>query len=795
MKIDIIGAGPAGLYFAILAKKSYPDAHIEVTERNRPDDTFGFGIVLSAETLSNLKAADTPSYLAIRENFAYWDDIYTHFKGQVLRSSGHGFSGIRRLALLSILQRRAGELGVVVHYGRTDGGLAAHRDADLIVAADGINSAVRNELAGVLEPEIETHQNRFVWLGARMSLPGFTYSFRANEAGIWNLHAYQYAPGECTLVVETTDAAFQASGLALDDEAATAAYVATLFAEELKGHPVLTNRSVWRQFPTVTCARWHHDNVVLIGDAAHSAHFSIGSGTKLALEDAIALHAALCRQAGPRTGLTPAALSAALSAYEEARRDEAGRITHAARVSLAWFEHVERLWQLDPLQFNYSLLSRSKQITHENLRLRDPALVDSMETWWNERTARALDIALPAGFRAPPLFAPFVLRGLTLTNRVVVAPMDQYSATLGLPDDWHLVHYGSRAVGGAGLLFTEMTCVAPAARISPGCTGIWNDEQEAAWTRIVQFVHARSQAKFALQLGHAGRKGSTQLGWEEMDVPLPQGNWPLIAPSPLPYRPGINAVPRAMNRRDMDEVIEDFVACARRGQRAGFDLLELHMAHGYLLGSFLSPVTNRRGDAYGGSLARRLRFPLELFEAVRAVWPAARPMSVRVSATDWIPGGLTGADAVAIARAFKAAGCDLIDVSTGQTDPSARPVYGRMYQAQFSEQIRLETGIATMAVGAITSADQVNTLLVSGRADLVALARPHLADPYFTLHAAAAADFRGVAWPQQYLAGAEQLYTLARRQREEEAERRGRLPALIGDGIGPGGSGAMPEKG
>ena len=795
MNIQIVGAGPAGLYFAILAKKSFPDARIEVSERNGPDDTFGFGIVLSDETLGNLKQADEPTYREIAAHFAYWDDIYTQFRGTVSRSTGHGFSGIRRLTLLQILQRRATELGVVIRYGVDDRGVDAHPDADLIVAADGINSPIREALKTSFAPEVDLRTNRFTWLGAKMNLPGFTYSFREDtlspadgphKPGIWNMHAYQFTPmhddpgaplGECTIVIETTDEAFKAAGLSPTDEAATARFVERLFAEDLGGHAVLTNRSHWRQFPTITCKTWHHavprpagrsTQVVLLGDAAHTAHFSIGSGTKLALEDAIALHAAVAAQ--------PDDLRHALASYEAGRRDEVGRIQHSANVSLVWFENVRRFWTMEPIQFNYSLLSRSKQITHENLRLRDPALVAGIEAWWNRERAADLGATLPATFAAPPMFSPLMLRDLVLTNRVVVSPMAQYSAVDGMPNDWHFVHYTTRALGGAGLVFVEMTCPSADARITPGCTGLWTHAQAAAWKRIVDFSHRHSDAKLCLQLGHAGRKGSTQVGWEKMDNPLDEvlhgPNWGLFAPSPLAYRAGVNATPRPMTTKDMDRIRDQFVASARLADEAGFDMLELHMAHGYLLASFLSPVTNQRDDAYGGSLANRMRYPLEVWDAVRAAWPAHKPMSVRVSATDWMAGGTTGADTVAIAKTFKAHGCDLIDVSTGQTDPASKPVYGRMYQATFAEQVRLEAGIATMAVGAVTTADQVDTLLVSGRADLVALARPHLADPYFTLHAATAAGYEGTSWPAQYVPGAQQAYTLARRAREDDAKKR-----------------------
>jgi anthraniloyl-CoA monooxygenase len=769
MKFDVIGAGPAGLYFAILTKKSHPQAEIRVVERNRPDDTFGFGIVLSDETLNNLRLADEPSYRDVAANFAYWDDIYVHYKGSVLRSSGHGFSGINRLTLLQILQRRAAALGIDVSYQTEDAGLASHRDADLVVGADGINSQTRKQLERELGVTIEMRPNRFVWLGAKTTLPGFTYSFRENEHGIWNLHAYMYRAGECTLVVETTNDAFLKSGLGVEDEQATAAYVAKVFGKELNGAPVLVNRSFWRQFPVVRCKVWHHDNVVLLGDAAHSAHWSIGSGTKLALEDAIALHQAVVRH--------PADSRAALRAYETERRLEAERIQHSANTSLVFFENVRRFWHMDPVQFNFALMSRSKQITYENLRKRDESVIREVDGWWARHVAKEAKLGLPRDFRAPPpLFSPFSLRGMPLMNRVVVSPMCQYCAEDGTPTDWHFVHYGARAVGGAGLMFTEMACVAPDARITPGCAGLYRPEHVAAWKRIVEFVHVHTDCRIALQLGHAGRKGSTQLGWEEMDHPLPKANWPLVAASPLPYYPGVSQVPKEMTRKDMDRVRNQFVSAAKLGVVCGFDMLELHMAHGYLLASFLSPITNRRSDAYGGSLENRLRFPLEVFEACRAVWPEDRPMSVRISATDWIAGGNTGEDAVAIAKAFKARGCDLIDVSTGQTDPASKPVYGRMFQATFAEQIRNEAGIATMAVGAITTADQVNTLVASGRADLVALARPHLADPYFTLHAAAEYQamgypLEGVSWPKQYLSGRDQAYLLARRARAEAEAR------------------------
>ena len=817
MKVEVLGGGPAGLYAAILIKKSFPNARIHVTERNAPTDTFGFGIVLSDETLENLRRADEPSYRNIARSFAYWDDIYVHYKDHVMKSGGHGFSGLRRLNLLSILQIRAGQLGIGIDYQTAAPPVdLVAREADLVIAADGINSAVRETWKQHFKPVTELRSNKFCWLGADMELPGFTYAFKENEHGIWNLHAYMFTkPGDapqCTFVLETTGAAFKSAGLTVEDEARTAAYCEELFAHVLNGHQVLTNRSHWRNFPTIKCEKWRHENVVLLGDAAHTAHWSIGSGTKLALEDAIALNASLQRIAGIETGdgrnaramnpggapawNHPAAvvmedfdLRAALADYEATRREEADRIQHSANVSLGWFENARRFWNMHPVQFNFSLMSRSKAITFENMRLRDAASVAELEQWWNDEVAktegvsaarasgagRATDAGANAAdassaakpTRVPPMFAPFHLRGMRLRNRVVVSPMAQYMAQDGTPGDWHLVHYGARAVGGAGLVFTEMTCPSAGARITPGCTGLYNDAHAVAWTRIVDFTHANSSAKICLQLGHAGRKGSTQLGWHEMDRPLrkAEDNWPLIAPSALAYNDG-NQVPRAMTRADMERVRDEFVASAQRAIDCGFDMLELHMAHGYLLASFVTPVTNRRTDEYGGTLENRLRWPLEVWDAVRAVWPQPRPMSVRLSATDWIAGGITGTDTVQIAKIFKAHGADLIDVSSGQTDPASKPVYGRMFQAQFSEQVRYDAGIATMAVGAITTADQVNTLLASGRADLVALARPHLADPSFTLHAAAEYDCREAGWPKQYLSGAQQAHTLAARAKE-----------------------------
>lgn len=741
MRINILGGGPAGLYLAILLAKRDSSHAIRAIERNAPDDTFGWGVVFSDETLGNLEEADPESYEAITRAFAYWDAIDIHYKGTRIRSRGHGFCGLARKRLLSILQERARGLGVDVAFHTEIDDVDALRDCDLFVGADGVNSKVRARYADVLRPTVDVRKSRYMWLGSRQRFDAFTFSFRENEHGVFQIHAYQFDADTSTVIVECDEQSFKNAGLDRASTDDSIAYCQRLFAEELSGHALLANRSRWVQFPTVTLERWHHENVVLIGDAAHTAHFSVGSGTKLALEDAIALADALSR---------PGSLEEQLAAYEEERRPWVGKTQKAAQQSLEWFEDARRYFVLEPMQLAISLLTRSRRITHENLRLRDPELIDRADRWYLAQQGQPLP---PEGEKpCTPMFTPFSLRDLRLENRVVVSPMCMYSAKDGVPDDWHLVHLGSRAIGGAGLVFTEMTNVSPEGRITPGCTGIWNEEQALAWKRIVDFVHARSGAKIGLQLGHAGRKGSTKVPWEGYDVPLDEGNWELLAPSAIPFREGM-LVPRAMTRADMDRVTADYVRSTELAILAGFDLLELHLAHGYLLSSFLTPVSNRREDEYGGTLENRMRYPLEVFDAVRAAWPASKPMSVRISATDWVEGGFTGDDAVVLARALKDHGADIIDVSTGMTSPDAQPVYGRMYQTPFADRIRNEVGIPTLAVGNITSADQVNTILLAGRADLVALARPHLRDPYFTLRAAEELEHWDVRYPEPYFLG------------------------------------------
>lgn len=752
MRIACLGGGPAGLYFAIAMKRRDPSHEIVVVERNRPFDTFGWGVVLSDETLANLATADPESAEAIRREFVYWDDIAVSYRGTVTRSSGHGFCGIGRKRLLNILQERAHALGVELRFETEIDGLEPYRSYDLIVAADGANSKVRTTLAHVFKPDIDVRACKYIWLGTHQKFDdAFTFIFEETEHGwVW-AHAYQFDAETATFIVECSEKTWRRAGFASLSQDEMIAACEKIFARNLGGHRLMTNArhlrgSAWLSFNRVLCQTWSHENVVLMGDAAATAHFSVGSGTKLALESAIALAEYLHSES---------TMHAAFRRYEDERRTEVLRLQSAARNSTEWFEQVERYLHLDPVQFNYSLLTRSQRISHENLRQRDKAWLEGAEMWFEEQATGEK----PNASRAP-MFTPFRLRDLHLKNRVVVSPMAQYRAVDGTPGDWHLVHYAERAKGGAGLVTTEMTCVSSEGRITPGCTGLYAPAHEAAWKRIVDFIHAETDAKVAIQLGHSGPKGSTQLGWETMDAPLADGNWPVMGPSPVAWSPA-NQMPREMTRTDMDTVRDEFVRAAEMANRAGFDMLELHYAHGYLMSAFITPLTNRRADAYGGGLENRMRFPLEVYAAVRAVWPAGKPISVRISANDWVGvEGVTPEDAVVIARMLHAAGVDIIDVSAGQTSKAARPVYGRMFQTPFSDRIRNEIGIATMAVGNIYEPDHVNSILMAGRADLCCLARPHLADPYWTLHAAAQLGFTGETWPKPYLAGRDQLHRL-----------------------------------
>jgi anthraniloyl-CoA monooxygenase len=756
MKVAIIGGGPAGLYAAILLKKQRPQAEITVHERNRADDTFGFGVVFSDATLDNFEKYDPPSYRRITQEFAYWDDIAVHFRGTVHRVGGNGFCGCSRRALLLILQERARELGVILQFENDIDDESRFPDADLIVLADGINSRFRDKYADHFRPETDLRSNKFAWMGSTKPLDAFTFIFQETEWGPFIAHAYQYETGRSTWIFETDAATFTRAGLEGLSEKQSADRMSEIFGWFLDSHPLLINRSMWRNFPMIRSQRWVKDNMVLLGDAKATAHFSIGSGTKLAMEDAIALAEAMANAS---------TVDDALQKYEQGRREEVEKTQHAADVSLVWFEHVDRFWDFDPVQFAFGVMTRAKAITYDNLTLRAPDFVGEVDKAF-ARQVRAKGFDVDVDKPVAPMFQPFKLREMEVANRAVVSPMCMYSAKEGVPVDFHLVHYGSRAIGGAGLIFTEMTCVGRDARITPGCTGLWNDEQQTAWTRIVDFVHANSAAKICLQLGHAGRKGATKLMWEGMDRPLEQGAWDTVSASPMPYFPD-SQVPREMDRAAMDRVKAEFVAATERGEACGFDMLELHCAHGYLLASFISPLTNQRTDEYGGTLANRLRYPLEIFAAMRAAWPVHKPMSVRISATDWAEGGITSDDAVAIARAFGEAGVDLVDVSTGQTVHDAEPVYGRMFQTPFSEQVRNEARLATMCVGNITTSDQVNTILAAGRADLVALGRPHLVDPTFTMRAAAWYGAADVACPPQYLPGKEQIFRNSVRDRQD----------------------------
>ena len=773
MRVLVIGGGPGGLYAALLLKRRDPRAHVAVVDRNRPDDTFGWGVVLSDLTVANLHAADPASATPISSALHHWDDIEVHFAGQTIRSGGHGFSGIGRHRMLSILQQRCRELGVqLTHEHEVDANALATivRDGefDVVVAADGINSSIRNQFAATYQPDVDVRLCRYVWLGTPRQFDAFTFAFRETTSGWFQAHAYQFAADASTFIVETPTDVWDREGLADMSTSDSIAFCEQLFDFVLEGSPLQSNAShlrgssQWSRFPRVTCAEWVHwvelgDRrvpVILLGDAAHTAHFSIGSGTKLAMEDAIALDGHLA--ASPRD------LAGAIALYHAERSVEVLKLQNAARNSTEWFEHVDRYARLAPEQFAYSLLTRSQRISHENLRVRDRAYVEAFERWFAHRSGLDLD----QGTAPPPaIFTPFRVRDVMLPNRIVVSPMAQYTANDGMPTDWHFVHLGARATGGAGMVMTEMTCVSPEGRITPWCTGLWNEAHRDAWARIVRFVHEYSPAKIGLQLGHSGGKGATKKMWEGVDQPLSSGEWPLMAASEQQYLPGVSQVARAMTVAEMDRVTEEFVRATELGRSAGFDWLELHCAHGYLLSSFLSPLTNHRDDEYGGSLENRVRFPLRVFAAMRAAWPTNLPMSVRISAHDWAAGGNTGDEAVEMARMFRASGADMIDVSAGQVVNHERPVFGRMWMTPFADRIRQEACIATIAVGAITDADQANGIIASGRADLVAVGRPHLVNPAWTLTEAARWGYDGATWPDQYLAGKHQLDRLIARER------------------------------
>jgi anthraniloyl-CoA monooxygenase len=750
MKIACIGGGPGGLYFAISAKRRNPGHEIHVYERNRADDTFGWGVVFSDQTLSNLRENDPVSSDRIFAAFHHWDDIDIHFRGERIRTSGHGFAGLSRKRMLLILQERARELGVHLHFETEIDSVDDVGECDLVIACDGLNSKIRKQFAEHFEPDVELRKNKFIWLGTHKVFDAFTFLFEETEHGWVQVHAYRFDEDTSTFIVECTEKTWLALGIDKMTKPESNRFVEKLFADYLDGHELMDNAahlrgSAWLTFPRVGNRKWYHENIILLGDAAHTAHFSIGSGTKLALEDAIELAARLEEHDS---------LEKALAIYQEHREVEVLKLQSTARNSTEWFENVERYAGFEPQQFAYALLTRSQRVSHDSLRKRDPEWMNSFEHWFAERAGVPAETL--AGRHIPPMFTPFKLRDLELKNRVVVSPMCMYSAEDGTPTDFHLVHLGSRAMGGAGLVYTEMTDVARDARISPGCSGMYKPEHLTAWKRIVEFVHESSDARIAMQLGHAGPKGSTKLPWNGTNEPLDEGNWPILGPSATPYSE-INQVPRAMTRDDMDRVVSEFDDATRMADEAGFDLIEIHAAHGYLLSAFITPLLNERTDEYGGSLQNRLRFPLEVISSCRQAWPSHKPLSVRISATDWVNGGITGDDAVQIAKALEAADVDIVNVSAGQTSPLAQPVYGRMFQTPFSDRIRNEAHIPTLAVGNIFEPDHVNSIIAAGRADLCCLARPHLADPHWTLRAAAQQRIDWIAWPKQYAAGKEQL--------------------------------------
>ncbi len=768
-KISVVGGGPGGLYFSILTKKRCPDIEIDVYEQNQPDDTFGFGVVFSDETLDGYRDADEKSYDSIRAGFAHWSDIVIEHKGERIVIGGNGFAGCSRVTLLQKMHERCAELGVNVHFGEMIDPLTVRdrfKDSDIIVAADGINSPIRDANKQAFGMKTDVRPNHFVWLGSKCPLDAFTFFFRETKHGHFCAHTYQYEESQkgdvmSTWVIETTADCWEKSGFAHMDEQECADYLEAIFKDDLKGHAFITNKSFWRNFPKITCDKWDVDNIVMIGDNKATAHWSIGSGTKLAMDCAIGLSDAVVENQSDT--------KAVFAQYEDVRRTPVEIVQHNAQVSLVWFENMDSHWQKSPYEFAFSVMTRAKSVTWDNLQMRDAGFMETVEAEYYDLYKNETGIDVSAD-KPTPMFTSYTLRGMTLPNRVVMAPMAQYCADNGLPNDWHFTHYTTRAIGGTGLIFTEMTCPSADARITDGCTGIWNGAQMQKWQHIVENIHATTDSKICMQLGHAGRKGSTKTPDKGMDMPKDEGNWPLYSASPIPYMDGISDIPSEISKDQMDAVKDDFVKAVKRADKAGFDMIELHAAHGYLFASFLSPLTNTRTDEFGGTLQNRLKFPLDVFTAMRAAWPDEKPMSVRISACDWAKGGIREDDVVNIAIAFKKAGVDIVHVSSGETVKWQKPVFGRMWQTPLSELVRREADVPTIAVGAITLPEQINTIIAAGRADLCALARPHLNTPFFTRQAAGHYGTKNQNWPNQLHSGQFQLFREAEKANEKGLE-------------------------
>ncbi|WP_353168014.1 bifunctional salicylyl-CoA 5-hydroxylase/oxidoreductase [Flavobacterium sp.] len=748
MKITVIGGGPGGLYFSILTKKAMPHCQIDIYERNKPDDSFGFGVVFSDETLGEFLKRDMQSYELIRSKFAYWDDIIIARDGESVTIAGNGFCGCSRKTLLQLLQQRCLEEGVNLHFEQNVDDLSQFADSDIILATDGIGSAIRTKYQKEFGTKVELKKNRFVWLGSTKPLDAFTYFFRSTPHGTIVAHSYQYEEGMSTWIFECSDETWQKHGFEVTNEADTMAKIAEIFAEELDGHPLISNKSHWRQFPHVTNENWYHNNIVLLGDAKATAHYSIGSGTKLAMDSAIGLSDAVIAH--------PTNVQAAFAQYDKTRRNTVEMIQYAAIVSLDWFENMDRHMQHTFQQFAFGCMTRSKKVTYENLRLRDSSFTDKVLVEFNDNCNVNIKNQSAA-------FSKFKLRDLELQNRIVMSSMGQYLAENGLVNDWHFQHYTSRAVGGLGLILTEMTAVSDTGRITEGCAGIYTENQINAWKRITDFIHKYTQTKIGIQLGHSGRKGCSKIPWEERF----QGNkWELLSASDIPFNENSDC-PKEMTLEDMKLVKNQFVQAAKNAYEAGFDMIELQAHHGFLLASFLSPLTNIRTDEFGGSVENRLKYPIEVFTAIREVFPTEKPISVRISATDWAENGISEQDVLVISEAFKKAGADIINVSTGNTVANQKPQTGRMWQTPFSDAVRNTVHIPTITAGYIQDIDQINTIILNGRADLVSLGRPLLLDANFVRNAQAYEQFQATDIPNSYKLGISHLYPLKAAERKQ----------------------------